>query len=144
MSDPRVVDVHVHLFEQADDPMRDGYEIWEYGDQDGVEFGTRRGTVGDLAAALGEPPVANCVVVGMFAPEAGGRSTPDPDRLRSYNEWVLGLAAASPHLTALVAVDPFALGGEEGAQHLRECAERGARGIKIHPIVQNFAPTDPR
>ena len=71
MSDPRVVDVHVHLFQQADDPMRDGYEIWEYGDHDGVDFGTRRGTVGDLAASLGEPPVAHCVVVGMFAPGGG-------------------------------------------------------------------------
>jgi predicted TIM-barrel fold metal-dependent hydrolase len=144
VSDPRVVDVHVHLFEQADDPMRDGYEIWEYGEHDGVDFGTRRGTVGDLAASLGEPPVAHCVVVGMFAPGAGRPETPAADRLRSYNDWVLGVADSSPHLTALVAADPSALGGTAGADHLRECAERGARGIKIHPIVQSFDPTDPR
>jgi uncharacterized protein len=144
VSDPRVVDVHVHIFEQVDDPMRDGYEIWEYGDHDGVDFGTRRGTVGDLVASLGEPPVAHCVIVGMFAPEDGGRATPAEDRLRSYNDWVLGVADASPDLTALVATDPSALGGAAGADYLRECAERGARGIKIHPIVQGFAPTDPR
>ena len=95
MSDPRIVDVHVHLFQQADDPMRDGYEIWEYGDHDDVDFGTRRGTVGDLAASLGEPPVAHCVVVGMFVPGAGDRLTPAADRLRSYNDWVL---ASGGHL----------------------------------------------
>jgi predicted TIM-barrel fold metal-dependent hydrolase len=144
VSDPRVVDVHVHLFEQADDPMRDGYEIWEYGERDGVAFGTRRGTVEDLAASLGQPPVAHCVIVGMFAPGAGAPSMPAADRLRSYNDWVLQAAEASPHLTALVAADPSALGGAAGADYLRECADKGARGIKIHPIVQGFAPTDPR
>ena len=35
--------------EQAGDPMRDDYEIWEYGDLDGVDFGTRSGTLEDLA-----------------------------------------------------------------------------------------------
>ena len=145
MSDPRVVDVHVHLFEQSDDPMRDGYEIWEYGEHDGVAFGTRRGTVEDLTASLGEPPVAHCVIVGMFAPEPeSGPTKPAADRLRSYNDWVLHAADASPHLTALVAADPSALGGAAGAAYLRECAEKGARGIKIHPLVQGFAPTDPR
>ena len=144
MSDPRVVDVHVHLFEQADDPMRDGYEIWEYGDHEGVDFGTRRGTVGDLVASLGEPPVAHCVLVGMFAPETGrpaharrgpvavlqrlgapgGGRLPPPDGARRGRP-------VRPRRTA-------------GADHLRACAERGARGIKIHPIVQGFAPTDSR
>jgi uncharacterized protein len=144
VSDPRVVDVHVHLFAQAGDPMRDDYEIWEYGDLDGVDFGTRSGTLEDLAASLGEPPVAHCVIVGMFAPGSGTAALPAAERLRSYNDWVLQAADASPHLTALVAADPFALGGAAGAAHLRECADRGARGIKIHPIVQGFAPTDPR
>lgn len=144
MSDPRVVDAHVHLFEQADDPIRDGYEIWEYGDHDGVAFGTPRGTVEDLTTALGDPPVAHCIIVGMLAPEPGAATTPAPERLRSYNDWVLQAATTSPHLTALVAADPAALGGAAGAAYLRECAERGARGIKIHPIVQGFAPTDRR
>jgi uncharacterized protein len=144
VSDPRVVDVHVHLFQEAGDPLRDGYEIWEYGKHDGVDFGTRPGTVGDLTASLGDSPVAHCVVLGMFAPGTGERDTPAEDRLRSYNDWVLQVADASPHLTALVAADPSALGGAAGADYLRECAERGAQGIKVHPIVQSFAPTDPR
>jgi hypothetical protein len=139
-----VVDVHVHLFEQANDPMRDDYEIWEYGEHGGVDFGTRSGTVEDLASSVGEPPVAHCVIVGMFAPGPGPSALPAAERLRAYNDWVLRTADTSPHLTALVAADPSALGGAEGAAYLHECAAKGARGIKIHPIVQSFSPTDPR
>lgn len=70
LSDPTVVDVHVHVFAEADDPIRDGYEIWEYGELSGVEVGARRGTVDDLLDALTGEPCAHCVVLGMFVPEA--------------------------------------------------------------------------
>jgi hypothetical protein len=142
MSDPQVVDVHVHLFERPDDPLRDGYDIWEYGAHDGVAFGTRRGTLADLEAALVTAPVAHCVVLGMFDPHPGEPG--EADRLRAYNEWVLGSTAGSPQLTPLVAADPTTLPGRGGADHLRECAARGAKGIKIHPVLQGCAPDDPR
>ena len=143
MSDPRVVDAHVHLFERPDDPVRDGYEIWEYGSHDTVEFGTRRGTPDDLFAALerGEP-VTHSVLLGMFSPQPDAAD--EADRLRAYNSWVLQTAASSPHLTPFVAADPGALGGRAGATHLRWAVERGAKGIKLHPPMQAFAPDDPR
>jgi uncharacterized protein len=163
LSDPTVVDVHVHVFADADDPMRDGYDIWEYGELPGVEVGERRGTVDDLLAALDEEPCAHCVVLGMFVPEAelaAGRrflaSDVDtdarktelrrsvPDRLRDYNEWILDTAWQSPHLTPLIAADPSVLGGKAGAEHLRQAAARGAKGIKIHPVLQGFFPGDHR
>jgi predicted TIM-barrel fold metal-dependent hydrolase len=142
MSDPTVVDVHVHLFAQADDPMRDDYEIWEYGELDHVEMGTSRGTIDDLKAALGDAPCAHCVVLGMFAPET--QSDEETERFREYNDWILATASQSPHLTPLVAADPTVMGGRAGADHLRSAAERGARGIKVHPVVQGFIPSDPR
>jgi predicted TIM-barrel fold metal-dependent hydrolase len=154
MSDPRVVDVHVHLFAERDDPVRDSYEIWEYGDHPGVEFGTRRGTPEDLAQALAPGrDVAHCVVLGMFTPEKKPGTVSDPggsparglaERLRDYNAWVLNTCAGSSHLTPFVAADPFALGGRAGAEHVRWAAERGAKGIKIHPLLQRFRPDDPR
>jgi hypothetical protein len=142
MSDPCVVDVHVHLFERPDDPLRDGYDIWEYGEYDGVAFGTRRGTLEDLEAALEPGPVAHCVVLGMFEPHPSEPG--EADRLRAYNDWVLASTAGSPQLTSLAAADPTALGGRAGADHLRDCAARGAKGIKIHPVLQRCAPDDPR
>jgi uncharacterized protein len=66
-----------------------------------------------------------------------------PDQLRSYNEWILQTAGRSPHLTPLIAADPSVLGGRAGAEHLRRATEAGAKGIKIHPVLQGFFPGDP-
>jgi predicted TIM-barrel fold metal-dependent hydrolase len=156
LSDPTVVDVHVHVFADANDPMRDGYEVWEYGDLPGVDVGERRGTVDDLLDALTTEPCAHCVVLGMFVPEVElarpdhGGDSPSlvqqalPDRLRAYNEWLLKTARQSPRLTPLIAADPAVLGGRAGAEHLRRAAEDGAKGIKVHPVLQKFLPGDPR
>ena len=46
--------------------------------------------------------------------------------------------------TAIAAADPFVLGGGEGAVHLTELLSRGAKGIKVHPVLQGFFPNDPR
>jgi len=140
--------------------MRDGYDIWEYGEFPGVEAGEQRGTVNDLLNALVDEPCAHCVVLGMFVPEAelAAGHAPDgdtgareidlrrslPDRLRAYNEWILETARQSPHLTPLIAADPSVLGGKAGADHLSQAAEQGAKGIKVHPVLQGFFPGDPR
>ena len=42
------------------------------------------------------------------------------------------------------AADPWALPPDRNVIHLREMAERGARGIKIHPVLQRFEVADPR
>jgi uncharacterized protein len=163
LSDPTVVDVHVHVFADAKDPLRDGYDIWEYGELPGVEMGEQRGTVDDLLAALDEAPCADCVVLGMFVPDAelaaehrvfASDDDTDareielrrsmPDRLRAYNQWILDTAKQSPHLTPLIAANPSVLGGKAGAEHLRQAAAHGARGIKIHPVLQEFFPGDHR
>jgi predicted TIM-barrel fold metal-dependent hydrolase len=149
VSDPLVVDVHVHVYASDDDPVRHGYEIWEYGDQPGVAFGERPGTVDDLETAMSEHRCDHSVILGMFVPEmeqaAPGSEIDETlaDRLRDYNAWILGVAAASPQLTPLIAADPDVLGGEGGAAHLAWAADRGARGIKIHPAAQRFLPDHP-
>ncbi|HWE65648.1 MAG TPA: amidohydrolase family protein [Acidimicrobiales bacterium] len=162
MSDPLVVDVHVHLFAGPDDPIRDGYEIWEYGEGPEVEFGQRPGTFDDLVVAMAEQQCDHSVVLGMFVPDtematrrdeldARGEPADDadlraalPERLQAYNDWILSEAARSPHLTPLIAADPSTLGGPAGADHLARAAGRGAKGVKVHPVVQGFFPDDPR
>jgi predicted TIM-barrel fold metal-dependent hydrolase len=66
------------------------------------------------------------------------------DRLRESNRWLCDLASARPAMSAFVAADPGTLGATAGAAHLLETAEWGARGVKLHPVVQRFAPSDPR
>jgi uncharacterized protein len=161
MSGP-LVDVHVHVMQSADDPMRDGYEIWEYGAKEGVVFSDARGTVDEVDAAVRDAGFAHVVAVNLFAagvvreealaalPEEGRHEHAAaeidesmPDRLRGFNRWICDVARKRPWMTPFVAADPHVLGGESGAAHLREMAEaHGARGIKIHPVVQRFRPDD--
>ncbi|MFN8233840.1 MAG: amidohydrolase family protein [Actinomycetota bacterium] len=47
-------------------------------------------------------------------------------------------------MTPFVGVDPWALSPDENVAHLREMADRGAKGIKLHPVVQRFEPADAR
>src|SRR5204862_428656 len=41
-------------------------------------------------------------------------------------------------------MDPWVLAPERNVAHLRARAERGARGVKLHPVVQKFEANDPR
>lgn len=67
------------------------------------------------------------------------------DRLRAFNRWACALLADKPQFTPFVSVDPWALPPEEGVTHLRDLVENhGARGIKLHPVLQRFAVNDPR
>ena len=54
MADPVRVDVHMHLYPSAEsgDWWKAGYEIWEYGEKQGVRFSRSSGTVGDALAAM--------------------------------------------------------------------------------------------
>jgi predicted TIM-barrel fold metal-dependent hydrolase len=157
-----LVDVHVHVLPSDSDPMRDGYEIWEYGTKDGVVFSDARGTVDEVDAAVADADFTHVVAVNLFAADVvrseavaalpekeRERATAEieesmPDRMRGFNRWICDVARTRPWMTPFVAADPHVLGGESGAAHLREMAEsHGARGIKIHPAVQRFRPDDP-
>jgi predicted TIM-barrel fold metal-dependent hydrolase len=157
-----LVDVHVHVMPSDNDPMRDGYEIWEYGTKEGVVFSDARGTVDEVDAVVADAGFAHVVAVNLFAADAVRQEAlaalsedhhehaaaeideSMPDRLRGFNRWICDVARTRPWMTPFVAADPHVLGGESGAAHLREMAEsHGARGIKIHPAVQRFRPDDP-
>jgi hypothetical protein len=66
------------------------------------------------------------------------------ERFRAANRWLVDALAPVRQLTAYVGADPWALSPQENLEHLRAMAERGARGIKLHPVAQRFEPDDPR
>ncbi len=157
-----VVDSHVHVLPPdpaGAEPARDPYEIWEYGDKAGVDVLDVAGTLEEVTAAMRAARCDHFVVVNMFvasnelrrmAGGAGPAPTLDThgeqlrERLREFNRWAVGTAAQRPDMTAFVAADPGVLGGQAGAEHLSQCLDAGARGIKVHPIAQAFMPDDPR
>lgn len=168
MAEPVKVDVHMHLYESTDvgEWWKAGYEIWEYGPKEGVRFSRYSGTVEDAIEAMAKAGFSHGIAVNLFGMELSKQeavwklpATMDgkdraraiaeieatmPDRLRELNRWLCDALADVPQITPFVAADPWALSPEANAAHLREMVERGARGIKIHPVVQDFSPADPR
>jgi uncharacterized protein len=168
MSDPLKVDVHMHLYQtpESGEWWKAGYEIFEYGEKPGVEFSRYSGTVDDAVQAMKEAGFAHSVAVNLlsvdlFRAEAIAMLPPEfegqdrdravaeidrtmADRFRDFNRWLVDALGDVPQITPFVGVDPSALTPEENVEHLREMAGLGAKGIKLHPVVQQFAPGDPR
>jgi uncharacterized protein len=168
MTEPIRVDVHMHLYETKEigEWWKRGYEIWEYGPKDGVRFSGYSGTVEDAVDAMTTAGFSHGIAVNLFAVELSRQEAisriPDElegedreraiaeidatlgERYREFNGWLCEALAPFPQLTPFVAADPWVLPPESNAAHLREMAESGARGIKIHPAAQAFAPSDPR
>ena len=168
MSDPVKVDVHMHLYQtpESGEWWKAGYEIFEYGEKPGVEFSRYSGTVDDAIQAMKEAGFAHGVAVNLLSvdlfraeaiailqPEVEGEDRDRAvaeidrtmaDRFRDFNRWLVDTLRDVPQITPFVGADPWALTPEENVAHLTEMAERGAKGIKLHPVVQRFEPGDPR
>jgi predicted TIM-barrel fold metal-dependent hydrolase len=153
-----LIDVHVHLSEtkQIGAWSKDAYEIWEYGQDDEVSFGGASGDMEDLREAMGAGGVDHVVIVNAYSIDewrgrwfAGfehrGADTPTlGESLIEFNSWLVDAVAAMPDVTPFVAVDPWVLSPQQLLSHLENMRERGARGVKVHPIDQRFVVSDPR
>jgi len=168
MSGPLKIDTHIHLYSspQEGEWWKSGYEIWEYGVRDGVHFSQDSGTLEETVAALGRGGFDHGVVVNLFSadlfrlqyestlpPEAEAADRAEAvaqfdatisERYVAFNRWLMDTLADVPSVTGFVAMDPSALSPERNIEHLREMADRGARGVKLHPVVQKFEANDPR
>lgn len=163
-----LVDVHVHLYPDADAgrQAKDSYVIWEYGDDPDVQFSTDSGDLTDLAATYGRGGFDRAVVVHLFDTAlarsqaldrlAPGGSPVESAQLtaavneavaaamRASNRWVTEVARTDPLVEVLITIDPTVLTRREIVEHLTELADAGARGVKLHPVSQGMVPMDPR
>jgi uncharacterized protein len=168
MSGPLQIDTHIHLFSSREEGAwwKAGYEIWEYGQRDGVRFSHDTGTLEETAAALSRGGFDHGIVLNLFSADVFAQqyeSTLPPDlgateraqalaqfdaaigeRYLAFNRWLMDTLADVPALSGFVAMDPWALPAEHNVAHLREMADRGARGVKLHPVLQKFEANDPR
>ncbi len=90
--------------------------------------------------------ITNLFAVALLPEElrAAGREV-HAERLIAANRWACSVASTRSQFSIFVAADPAVLGGEPGAAHLSQMVERyGAKGVKIHPVVQQFKPDDSR
>lgn len=69
MSGPLKIDAHIHLYSSREEGewWKAGYEIWEYGERDGVDFSNDTGTLEETVAALGRGGFTHGVVMNLFS-----------------------------------------------------------------------------
>ena len=169
MAQPQLVDVHMHIYRTREWGQRRmaGYSITEYGEKDDVSSTDSNGSPEEAVQDIIESGFHRAVVANMFVADQArdfavfnlGEELSEAERaealaeiesspatlLREFNGWACDLAAKHETLAPFVAVDPDSLPGEEGARHLRELVEgRGAKGVKVHPVLQKFEMADPR
>ena len=152
-----VVDFHMHLYPTASagERRKFAYQIWEYGTQAEVVESADSGTPDEAVAALDRGGIDYGVIANLFEVEhvpadladAREGGVDDADRslrdvLEEFNGWACDVGASEPRLIPFMAVDPRAMTVDQTIVHLRAMRERGAKGIKIHPVLQGIDPTD--
>jgi predicted TIM-barrel fold metal-dependent hydrolase len=152
---PPVIDFHMHLFPHAAAGRRRkaGYEIWEYGTQPTVVESSDDGTAEQAVAALDRGGLDFGVIANLYEVEYREADLGDdglrPDdesvagSLERFNLWACEAAAEHPRLIPFIAVDPVAMDPPATIEHVRRMhRDHGAKGIKIHPVLQGLDPTD--
>ena len=169
MAGPVKIDVHMHMYERREHALldKDGYHIWEYGTKPDVRYSSYVGVLEDSLQAMSEAGVAKAVVVNLFSRSlarlhAVADFPADLDEavrqaelerieatmgevLKASNLWLCDLAWKHPQIIPFVTVDPWVFNSDEAASHLRAMvADHGARGVKLHPALQEFHMSDER
>jgi predicted TIM-barrel fold metal-dependent hydrolase len=166
--DSPIIDIHIHLYRTSEQGHRgkEEYEIWEYGKKD-VALSRFGGSPKEALTAIEEAGAERAVVVNLCSRsslmeegrlELPGDLTIDQreaaandiassldTRLKDSNHWVSDLAKEHRELIPFVGVDPEILSPEEMEAHVREMVrDHGAKGVKVHPVGQEFYMHDPR
>lgn len=170
MADAGIIDVHMHVYRTPEEGIeaRDAPLSPEYGDIHAHSSLSRySGDAPSAQEAIEEAGLTRAVVVHLFRPlgrrhdrvaelpkemdeTARERAIAEIDadvgtRLKESNFWFCEMARSYPVMAPYVSIDPWVLGPEEAADHLRDLAENhGARGIKLHPVRQRFHVNDQR
>jgi predicted TIM-barrel fold metal-dependent hydrolase len=149
-----VVDLHVHT-----------YPTPEIGRQamQGHGRSPYAGTIPELRDAMRRGGIGTAVMVNLtpvvdmreaaLARQAGAPDGPERvtvearlaeelrRRLVRRNRWTLEAAAGDPALIPFIGLDPSVMGPGALRDELEACVDAGARGLKLHPIVQRLAPS---
>jgi predicted TIM-barrel fold metal-dependent hydrolase len=169
MTYPIIIDMHMHLHRKREYGIfeRENFEVWEYGVKDDICYSDYAGELSEALDALAKAGARKGVIVNLFwtsnirntaiseLPTALSRGEREraiesidasmANRLRESNEWYCSVAEENPALEAFIAADPNTLSVQDARDHIRQMVEqRGAKGIKVHPVIQGFPLHDPR
>ncbi len=141
-----IIDSHIHTYRTAEEGRRA---------QQGTGRSGHAGAADEYLELLAESGIEAAVMVNMTpvaemrdALVSRGHTDEEASdkaiaRLRRRNVWTCELAQEHPRLIPYISVDPSM--GEEGVvAELTARLAQGARGIKLHPANQRYAPGDRR
>jgi predicted TIM-barrel fold metal-dependent hydrolase len=147
-----VVDVHTHTYPRP--------EIGRQAMGDGG-WSPYAGTVAELQAAMARGGITAAVMANLTpVPEmreaalsrlpVPARAAAGPElreRLRERvvrrNRWTLEAASGASALIPFIGLDPSVMSPGQMRDELEAAADAGARGVKLHPVVQRLAPAAP-
>src|SRR5215467_6983459 len=170
MAEPVIIDVHMHVYPSKEEGRQtvQAYEGWEFGDRHAhTPYSRYPGDLADALDAMDEAGVSRAVMVHLFRPlrfrhdkvsqlpaslspvqRARAIEAIDSDlagALKESNVWACTLLRDQPRMVPFIGIDPHVLSAEEAVGHLRDMVQRhGARGIKLHSVIQRFFMNDPR
>ena len=156
MGNELMIDAHVHTYPTA--------EIGRQAMQGLGQSGTS-GTVPELLAVMRRGKISYAVMANLtptyemksVALKDLPGSTPDEEkrkreeeadqkviaRMRRRNLWSCAVARENPTLIPLVSVDILQTPSDMEAE-IENTLKHGARGLKLHPVVNHFSPDDRR
>jgi len=153
LNEPAIIDAHIHLYPSKEEGLhhKKDYEIWEYGGKADIRFSTYSGDIDDALKAIEEAGASKAVAVNCLSPSDYARAASTDEHasmgeiLNAYNMWVCEAAKKHPQLVPFIGVDPSNLSVDETEAHVREMVnQHGAKGIKVHPVMQRFYMHDER
>jgi uncharacterized protein len=148
-----IVDLHVHTYPSAEIGRQamqgDGHSPYA-GTLPELRHAMSRGGI-VAAAMVNLTPIAQMrdaalarLPTGLGDRERAGAEARITEELRGRlvrrNRWTLEAAAGDPTLIPFVGLDPSVMSPGELRDELEACVDAGARGVKLHPIIQRLAP----
>jgi hypothetical protein len=161
MSKHQIIDCHVHIYDSKERGQHEKkeYEIWEYGRKTGVQYSKYGGDLEDTLQAMHESNVNKAAALSYLpvtianlrqnalANQENSVSVINlkiSQMLLESNVANCELARIHSDLLPFILIDPNAMSPDESEAHLREMVTHGAKGVKLHPILQRFYPNDKR
>ena len=160
-----VIDCHMHIYPSKALGREEklAYDVWEYGPKS-VPLSKYDGDLDDALQAIRKSgttkaaAMSHLLVTNFNLRQKPGRTPPssgleeDPaieakiaGMLHESNVSICQLAHKFPVLVPFVIIDPHTLQPDHLEAELRDLVRvHGARGVKLHPVLQEFFPNDPR
>ena len=168
MAGSLIIDTHLHLYRSQEEGLAqiNSYDGYDFGTREDVPpYSHYRGDPTDALDAIAKAGVSRAIAVHLFSsiddrfktiaelPESLSEdqrkkaideiNSTAGEELKESNVWFCQVAKDNPQLIPYIGIDPLLMSAKDATDHLRDMVENhGAKGIKLHSIIQRFMMGD--